>query len=415
MLRAFAVPALAGLVSLVLASTSRADNLDGAIDLINRHLAQFSPVTISIQRTTSQPMPGRVMLEALTISDGRTSFSVPGPIVVGEVTAGPVKRQGELELAAGTFHIKEMFLQRFAHADHRTSLTIDAIGLSDVIVPPLGSTDPFQLAQMLGTLTTGQIRVDQEGGTPLLVDGIVAATHFRPERGTLQPDSVIISANVNGLALTAAMIRELDLDDLFGPLEPQLRDRRVNAALPMIWDVAAGTLSLGGARLEVPGYATMTALFEIKGLSRQLVDEAVAEAKIALGLLPPANPPQPAQAFLMRSMASLGLSVASVELQNEALVQIVLAQIAFQAKMDPQRLKAEIASQLERMLTAAGMPAFSTQVAEAARLFLDNPGTLRVTARPKDMALLLQIAAFAAYPEQLVNFLNVSIDALPPG
>jgi len=162
------------------------------------------------------------------------------------------------------------------------------------------------------------------------------------------------------------------------------------------WEAASGRAVLEEARLS----ATAMGTIEIAAVANGLTSATLTTLRSA-GI-------DVSQLFKILSTVSLG--AVTVRLTDDGITDRLLERAARQAATDRASVSAQIVENLRAPLSALGDDAFARKVLSTVRDFLADPGTVTVSARPREAVSALRvISAAMANPGALPRLLAIEI------
>lgn len=319
-----------------------------------------------------------------------------GTIPLGrDVLFGPVESWDD-----GRLFAEKIVISGFDQTNDGVQVEADTITLSYVTLPPPGEDDPFVLSQMLGGLAFDELTITDDGDS-LEIDHVDYAMGVEPEFGSTEPTTMAIAATVRGLLIGQRLYDELELNKLLIP-EQLLVGQKVDAYLPLHWDLAEGLLTMTEANVTIPALGRFATGFQFGGVTLPLVEE-VAGFSVASALGTPADEKQQ-QAIGLKLLSSLTYVAGTVSLADSGIVDALMAAGQQALGLDADGVKAYVADFADDGLGGLGVPEVRIEsTISTVTDFVEQGGTFGLDAFPDTPATLIELVALGQTPGALLD------------
>lgn len=384
---------------------------------IRRPAAAFAALALAAGPAAAFEPTGDAVADAfLSIVEAQTengSVSASGASTEGDVTtirgfAATTTDDGEtLSMTSGSVAITDGVV-----ADDG-SMTAERLAFADFSV----SADPDPFRMRIAEIAATDVRLDPpaaatEGGLPadeaawrtlrlsditLTGDGEITVEEVRLRASGLDDETLREGTlAVSGVAIPMATIED---EDMRANLDALGYDGiAFDLAVDGTWAPANGVLDLTDVRVTARDMGVLTFNATLGGLTEDVLEKLQAEEQ---------NPDEQLAMLNNVTVTSLTLAWADAGLASR-----VLGMMADSQGTSVDALAGQLAQALPAMLSAIGNEAFEAEVADAAGSFLQEPGTLTVTARPQNPVPIAQIVGAAMMsPGAIPTVLGVSVSA----
>lgn len=326
-----------------------------------------------------------IILTGVTVSEAGETLEI-----------GDIRLSGISEIVDG-YRIEEMSMENYVFGDDEGSFEIDGVLLSGVILPDEGTGEAYggmffyeraEVAEMRAMMSGEEVflltnlnaTVTPAGnGEPMLFSG--GAEHFEADLSGVEDD------------VTGDVIQRMGYEQIAGRLD-----------MDGSWEPSDGRIVFSQFDLTIDQGGTLGFAFDISGYTPDFVR--------ALGeLSPDANDSASAMA-MMGLMQQLSLHGVEISFRDDSLTERVLAIFAEDQGMRPQDVVNQAKAFLPFMLAQMNAPQLGTMVADAVSEFLDNPQSIRITARPdQPVPFALLMAGAMGSPQALADQIGLEVVA----
>jgi len=250
--------------------------------------------------------------------------------------------------------------------------------------------DPLEAAKIFSPLSISAAMRDLFARIPGQGE-IGLDSYFLGLKSTVPPIPTDIELSVDGLEIPISSIDDRQAEELFAAAG--IETLRLSESVRIRWDENSQDLLIDNLVFEVGGIAKVSARAQLGGIPKSVMEN-----------------PQRLEAVI----ATLNLKNLELELINEGGVQTAMDLVAAQQGMGERQLVDLLLDQLDGLLRMVDNEGFAEEVSGAAEQFLDNPRSLRVSARPRNPVPVIQIIAnLEIAPGSIPDLLDLQIDANP--
>lgn len=312
---------------------------------------------------------------------------------------GDVTLTGISQVEQG-YRVESIEFETFSIQESGGGLLVDEVSMSGVLLPDSDNLDLFGGFLFYENMTIGTIDVKAEGKQVLLINDInadiTAPVDGKPMDFTGAVESFAIDLSIIPEADQKAVLEALGYLQLNGYME-----------MAGSWQPTDGRMALSQYDITVTDAGTLGMSFDLGGYTPELI-ASLRQLQQQMA----ANPGDDAA----QGLAMLGLlqqmtfHSAEIYFSDDSLTGKVVEFVAQMQGMKPSDITNQAKAVLPFLLAELKNPDLTTSVTQAVSSFLDNPGTLRVTAQPAAPVPFAQImAAGMSEPQGLIGTLGVSI------
>lgn len=398
-MRTMALAGIVSLGSLMLATPALAAPVDDFLARLNQWLAPVGAsveVLPSIRKIKDAGRPVQLVLK-----------SPSGTVPLGrQVTFSPIETWDGDVLFAETITISG-----FDHTNAGTQAEADTVTLSYVTLPPPGTDNPFLLAQILGGLDIENLRITSDGDS-LAIDRLGYAMGVDPEYGSPDPTAIALELNVEGLLINERLYNTIDMRRIpFG--KEYFIGQKLDATLPLHWDLAGGLVTISDANVTVPTLGTYSVALQIGGFTLPLLTEM---AQLGMGAATGGGAPDPAQqqALGIKLLSQTSFHAASASVLDTGTVTATLEAIARNTGRSGEDALALIADFIDDNLDALNIPeARIEELARGVLGFAQEGGTLGIDAFPDAPSSLIELVALSPTPGAILDKIAFEVVHIP--
>lgn len=316
---------------------------------------------------------------------------------IGNVTLTGVSQAGN------GYRIEGIAFETLSMMDSGSGLLVDDVSMAGVLLPNADAQDRYGGFLFYENMTIGTIDVRAEGKQVFSAKDIYADV-TAPENGAAMDFTGAVESFTVDLSIIPdgdqrAVLEALGYLQLSGYMETagtwQPSDGRM--ALSQ-YDITVSDAGTFGFAFDLGGY-TPDFIASLRTIQKQMAanpggDDA-AQGLAVLGLL-----------------QQLSFNGAEIYFADDSLTEKVIGFVAEMQGMRPADIANQAKAVLPFLLAELKNPDLTTKVTQAVSSFLDNPGTLRISAQPSQAVPFAMIMAGAmSAPESLIGTLGVTITA----
>ncbi|NMG38397.1 hypothetical protein GRZ55_03970 [Chelativorans sp. ZYF759] len=380
--------ALVGASLITLSASAQAQDMDAMLDRLQELLAEQA---IDLDWDDAAIDGDSAVLTGVTAA---------GP--EGETPLGDIVISGVSETADG-FRIDEMSMENYVHGEEDFSLEIDGAVLTGIILPSeeAAEDDRFGGFFYYETADIAELRASMAGEEVFVLNGLNVSVSplVADQPMAFSATAENFEADLTGIEdeMTRQTLRRLGYEQVTGRLESTGSWTPEDGRL--VLDRNDLTIDDGGTigfALDITGYTAefMRALSEVQRTMQDREGDA-AGGMAAMGL-----------------MQQLNLASADIYFRDDALTGRVLELFAEDQGMRPQDVVNQAKAILPFLLAQIGAPQLGSMISGAVSEYLDNPQSLRVSARPAEpVPFSLLMAGAMASPQALADQIGLEVVA----
>lgn len=380
--------ALFGASLITLSAAAQAQDMDAMLERLQELLAEQS---IELDWADAEIDGNSAVLTGVTAS---------GP--EGETPLGDIVISGVSETADG-FRIEEMAMESYVHGEEDFSLEIDGAVLTGIILPDeeAAQADRFGGTFYYETADLSWLRASVAGEEVFVLNGLnVTVSPLADDQPiSFEATADSFEADLTGIEdeMARQTLERLGYEQISGRLEAAGS-----------WTAEDGRLALERTDLTIDEGGTIGFAIEITGYTPEFV-RTLSEVQRSMA----ENEGDAAGGMAMMGlMQQLSLASADIYFRDDTLTNRVLELFAEDQGMRPQDVVNQAKAILPFMLAQIGAPQLGTMIAAAVSEYLDDPQSLRISARPaQPVPFALLMAGATASPQALADQIGLEVVA----
>ena len=283
-------------------------------------------------------------------------------------------------------------------------LSLGDFKLDALVVPATVKAAPQEWSTLYRTASIGPVAFTTGGAKPYSFEKL-SATIEPAEGGVIRSKSVL-----EGMFVDLSAIGDARLTGFANALGySELKGRMTGDG---VYDFASGEVSIDDVTIDLDDVAALSVAYKMTGYTPDFVTRMNELSLNAAATAQDGKAAQPDPAAMMKLLGELKLESAKVSLKDDSIVGRALKFQAAQMKTSPEQLAAGAPMFVGMGMAQLGAPEFTQQVSAAIGSFLQNPGTLTVSAVPAEPVPLLDVVgASQRAPKAVIDLLNVKVEA----
>lgn len=290
----------------------------------------------------------------------------------------------------------------FVSEDDGITFDFGGAEINDLLVPGADETDPIKKLMLASGASIGAVKVSSEDGEIFSMEGgSMTMSPYEPG-GTMTYE-----ASFDGLVADMTQLPDENARATMAALGYETLSGTVTYAGS--WDTTDGRATLDDMVFMVDDAAALKMTFDISGYTPEFVAALQdIQAQMAEGEVNQEN-----QGLAMLGlMQQLTFNSATIRVEDASLTGKLLDFFAQQQGVDRNSMVQQTKGILPFMLGQLGNPEFAANVSQAVGAYLDNPGSLTISAAPPTPVPAAQImAAGMSAPQSIPDVLGVSVTA----
>ncbi|MCG6115557.1 MAG: hypothetical protein MEQ84_10205 [Mesorhizobium sp.] len=384
----YLAPALLGATLIGLPQAAHAQDMDAVLERLQELLAEQ---TIELDWE-----------DAAIDGDGAVLTGVTAGGPEGQTPLGDIVLSGVSETPEG-YRIAEMTMESYVHGEDEFSLAMDGAVLTGVVLPNEGAGEAYGGMFFYETAELAELRASMgDAEIFVLTNFAITATPITDDQPmTFSGGAESFEADLSAIEdpNTAQTIERLGYEQIAG---------RFDTAGS--WEPVEGRLAFERFDLTVDEGGLLGLSFDIGGYTTEFV-RALNELQSAIGENAGENEAAGSMA-MMGLMQQLTLHEADIYFEDDTLTSRVLELFAEDQGMRPQDVVNQAKAVLPFLLAQIGAPQLGTMIASSLSTYLDDPQSLRISARPAEPVPFALLAAGAmASPQALADQIGLQITA----
>lgn len=379
-------PALFGAALMTLPSAAQAQDMDAVLERLQALLAEQ---TIDLDWENAAIDGDSAVLTGVTASDPE-----------GQTPLGDIVISGVAETPDG-YRISEMTMENYVHGEGDFSLAIDGAVLTGIVLPHEGAGEAYGGLFFYETAEVSELRASMGN------EEVFVLTNFNITATPISDDQPMTFSG--GAESFEADLSAID-DDATGDTIGRLGYERISGRFDTAgsWEPQEGRLAFSQFDLTVDDGGMLGFAFDIGGYTTEFV-RALNELQRSLA---DSDNEAAGGMAMMGLMQQLSLHEADIYFHDDTLTSRVLELFAEDQGMRPQDVVNQAKAMLPFVLAQIGAPQLGTMIADALSEYLDDPQSLRISARPEEpVPFALLMAGAMASPQALADQIGLEIVA----
>jgi hypothetical protein len=341
-----------------------------------------------------------VLKSARFQAGGRTDQAM---LDLGDIVFTGVEESGE-----GSYFVNLVEFDDVDVASDGKRISVADIQLNGLIVSTDPGAVPLPGLIPVESFSTGNIRVEENGAQIFAMSGIVSENDYSDDYSSQR-----LEMNGSGLSIDVSRVRDAKIRDAFAGMGYQnlTGSFRMKAG----WEAEGGKLDISEYSLALDDVGRLALSLEISGYTTEVM-QAMQQAQELAAANPDSQSAQQGLGFAMLGlMQQMNFVNASIRFEDQSLTGRALSYTGKQQGITGEQMGQAMKGMLPLMLGQLGIPALQQQISAAANIYLDNPGSITVSARPANpVSLPVIMGAGMGDPRTLVDLLNVEVTANQP-
>lgn len=337
-------------------------------------------------------------------------LSAPGQ---PDITLGDITFEGVEELDDGGYTADRADFQDIEFEQDDARVTVRDIEITELTVPATSDFSSLDSLFFYSNFSTGPVEVEVQNTEVFSADGM----NMRVDRSDdLTSYNMLMSVSSIRIALDIPGVPKFDPqgDPTPGEVMKSLGYEQIAGDLTFnaLWDAETGTIDVREYALSLDEIGRFSMSFSLTGYTLEVIEAMAGVQKKAL-----ANPDEEASQKAM-GMAMLGLMQqldfvsASLSFEDDSLTERLLDYYGSQQSLSGEQMGQGLKVMIPLTAGQLGIPALQKQIAAAANTYLDNPGSLTLSAEPAEpLPFPMIMGAGMGDPRSLVDLLNVEVEA----
>ncbi|OJX43252.1 hypothetical protein [Devosia sp. 63-57] len=311
----------------------------------------------------------------LTSPDG-TAVTLGEKAYVSSVTTLP----GDLLYAQG------LHISNFDRTEDGTRVRVGAL-IADVLLPPLGMTDPMLLAQGIAGLSLFDFTLESSGVT-VSFDSASYFLNVLPERGSADPATFESTVALDGFLVTKSLLDKVGAPPVLAPLI----GRKVDLDIRFNWRRDTGAIDPFSIEIGSPDFGDLAFSVGLNGITQELLT-ALAEIGQARAIGTTDTDGAALQAKLIPLFSQVTVSAIFSGIFNEGGAAIVLDQVAQETGQSTTKLIQSASTGLRDTLLANELDTLALPAGDALSAALSDGGGVIISGYPATPPSVLELIA----------------------
>ena len=319
--------------------------------------------------------------------------------------AGDLVFEGVEETGDGGYNVEKLEIADIDVTKDDMRIVVTGMEMTGLAIPATPSSDSIDTLVFYDGFNTGPVTVSVKGNEAFTMTGAEGKVTKLAD-GT----GADFTGTAKGLKISTSTIKDPKAKKTFSDLGYE--DLTGSAELAMSWEPETGRVNMREYALTLDDVGRLNIMLDISGYTPEFV-KAMQQAQETAAKNPDPVAAQQAQGLMMLGMMQqLTFTSAEISFDDASLTNRVLGYFGQQQGISGEQMGQAVKGMLPLMLGQLGVPALAQQISAAANVYVDNPESLTISAKPAEPVPFSQIMGIGASdPRQLVDLLDVKVTA----
>ena len=339
--------------------------------------------------------------DSVTMSEAGIVYSDESQSVIplGDITLDGVTSKD------GGYHIESIAFEDIDFADGETRILATDLAMENVIVPAYATAATIDGMLFYENASASNIEFFAGDTSFLTIDSVTASMNRDDAAGKLTG-----RVNLSDFSIDVSDIEDPASAETLNKLQMEIINGSFTAGGS--WNTKTGELDIEDIKLSLVNIGTLSASFSITGYTMQFVEGLQQVAKEQAENA--SNPDAAAMAGLsMLGLAeALGIKGALIRFEDDSITERLISYMAETQGVSSTEFKTMLKAIVPMYVSQLGAPNLQQAIVKAVNIYLDNPETFSIAAKPQAPVTSTEILGAAlGNPASLADVLGVSVEA----
>lgn len=347
-------------------------------------------------------VPGSVEVNGTSITLRNSRFEAGTG--QGSLPLGTIEMEG-VEEDAGGYTIDSISFENVAFEQDGTEITASDMVMSGVTVPAETTGNSLNSVLLYEEASTGPMEVKVRGKSVASIGSSRLTTEVSEDAKKVDFDLQVADIKADLATIEAPSTKQTVID---------LGLSSLNGKISMVgsWDLEPGTLAIEEYAFDFANIGRLDLAFSLSGYTLDFVRSANETAKAMEANPNKQEAEQAANLAMLGLMQRLTFNSAMIRFADDGITERALDVVGKQQGTSGDQLAQMIKAMTPIVLAQYNVPELQNMLSQAVNTYLDNPGSLTITAQPQNpVPFPMILGAGMGAPNTLPEVLGVTVKA----
>lgn len=322
----------------------------------------------------------------------------------GSLPLGTIEMEG-VEEDAGGYTIDSISFENVAFEQDGTEITASDMVMSGVTVPAETTGNSLNSVLLYEEASTGPMEVKVRGKSVASIGSSKLTTEVSEDAKKVDFDLQVADIKADLATIEAPSTKQTVID---------LGLSSLNGKISMVgsWDLEPGTLAIEEYAFDFANIGRLDVAFSLSGYTLDFVRSANETAKAMEANPNKQEAEQAANLAMLGLMQRLTFNSAMIRFADDGITERALDVVGKQQGTSGDQLAQMIKAMTPIVLAQYNVPELQNMLSQAVNTYLDNPGSLTITAQPQNpVPFPMILGAGMGAPNTLPEVLGVTVKA----
>lgn len=322
----------------------------------------------------------------------------------GSLPLGTIEMEG-VEEDAGGYTIDSVTFENVAFEQDYTEITASDIVMGGVKVPAETTGNSLNSVLLYDEASTGPMEIKVKGKSVASIGSTKLTTEISEDDKKVDFDLQVADIKADLATIEAPSTKQTVID---------LGLSSLNGKISMVgsWDLEPGTLAIEEYAFDFANIGRLDLAFSLSGYTLDFVRSANETAKAMEANPNKQEAEQAANLAMLGLMQRLTFNSAMIRFADDGITERALDVVAKQQGTTGDQLAQMVKAMTPMVLAQYNIPELQNALSQAVNTYLDNPGSLTVTAQPQNpVPFPMILGAGMGAPNTLPEVLGVTVKA----
>lgn len=322
----------------------------------------------------------------------------------GSLPLGTIEMEG-VEEDAGGYTIDSISFENVAFEQDGTEITASDMVMSGVTVPAETTGNSLNSVLLYEEASTGPMEIKVRGKSVASIGSSKLTTEVSEDDKKVDFDLQVADIKADLATIEAPSTKQTVID---------LGLSSLNGKISMVgsWDLEPGTLAIEEYAFDFANIGRLDLAFSLSGYTLDFVRSANETAKAMEANPNKQEAEQAANLAMLGLMQRLTFNSAMIRFADDGITERALDVVGKQQGTSGDQLAQMIKAMTPIVLAQYNVPELQNMLSQAVNTYLDNPGSLTITAQPQNpVPFPMILGAGMGAPNTLPEVLGVTVKA----
>lgn len=322
----------------------------------------------------------------------------------GSLPLGTIEMEG-VEEDAGGYTIDSVTFENVAFEQDYTEITASDIVMGGVKVPAETTGNSLNSVLLYDEASTGSMEIKVKGKSVASIGSTKLTTEISEDDKKVDFDLQVADIKADLATIEAPSTKQTVIDLGLSSLNGKI-------SMTGSWDLEPGTLAIEEYAFDFANIGRLDLAFSLSGYTLDFVRSANETAKAMEANPNKQEAEQAANLAMLGLMQRLTFNSAMIRFADDGITERALDVVAKQQGTTGDQLAQMVKAMTPMVLAQYNIPELQNALSQAVNTYLDNPGSLTITAQPQNpVPFPMILGAGMGAPNTLPEVLGVTVKA----